>query len=336
MSLPALSLQSISQSATVIVCVDDTDHARNVVRAGASLAGALDLPLTLLHVIDSGDKQAGRPDPIDWELRRHLSRQLPARLSKDMALPAGEVRQEALEGELVHTICDYAASSPGSILVIGATGMVGSAGQGEYQTQRRHTAEQVLEAGACLVLLVPTRQIVPENPFAKIMVLTDGSDYAEAALAEAARLARKTNAELLLTHVVPRAGLTLFGPPEATDLDLLQLVDLRNQRASHTFLETTQRRCADYGIAVRSLCFKGDVRSMLLRAIAQEKPDLVVVASCGQGGKHCHDLLLGGTAAYLLAHLAVPMMVVHPAAGRGEQPLRSMVQTRHPASTFIT
>jgi len=333
---PAISLQSTSQSASVIVCVDNTAHARAVVSAGTNLAGILNLPLTLLHVIEPGGEQTGRPDPIDWEFRRHHARQLLTRVCEDSALSAGKARLEVVEGELVQTICDYAASSPGSILVIGATGVMGSAGQREYQTHRRHTAEQVLEAGANLVLLVPIGQSVPGNPLAKIMVLTDGSDYAEAALSEAARLARKSNAELLLTHVVPRAGLTLFGPPEATDLDLLQQIDLRNEQASRTFLETTRRRCADYGIKVRNLCFKGDVRSMLLQAIAREKPGLVVAAACGQGGKHCHDLLLGGTAAYLLAHIAAPMMVVHPAAGRDKQPTRRIIQTRQPTSAFIT
>ena len=327
MSSPAISLQSSSNSVSVIACIDASAHARNVASVAASLAEALDLSLTLLHVVEPGSDPGGRPDPFEWGLRRQQARRLLARLSENLPLPAERVRLEVAEGERVQTICDHAAM-PGSILVMGATG------HGERQPCRSHTAQQVLEAGAGPVLLVPTGQDVPRNPFGRIMVPLDGSSYAEAALAEATRLARKSSAELLLAHVVPDAGLILFGPPEIADLELRLQLDQRNEQAACNFLERTRRRTADLGIKVRSLCLKGDTRSTLLRAIAQEKPGLVILASRGQGGKHCHDLALGGTAAYLLAHLAGPMMLVRPAANRADQRLRPAIQTRHPASAF--
>lgn len=327
MPSPAISLRSASKSASVIACVDNSIYARNVACVGASLAEALDLPLTLLHVVEPGGEPAGRPDPIDWGLRRHQARRLLARLSENLPLPAGKVRLEVAEGERVRTICDHAVE-PCSILVIGAIG------QGELQQRCGRTAQQVLEEGTGPVLLVPNGQSLPRDPFSRILVPLDGSSYAEAALAEAARLAHKTGAELLLTHVVPEAGLALFGPPETVDIELRRQVDRRNELMASNFLERTGRRFADLGIKVRSLCFKGDTRSTLLRAIAQEKPSLVIIASRGQGGKQCHDLSLGGTASYLLAHLAGPMMVVRPAVGRAERPLPGTVLTRHPALAF--
>jgi nucleotide-binding universal stress UspA family protein len=131
-------------------------------------------------------------------------------------------------------------------------------------------------------------------------------------LAEATRLACRTKAEICLVHIVPDGGLTDFGPPGTSDLELQMRLERRNELAASAFLETTLRRLINLGISARSLCLKGDPRTSLLRSLCQEAPDLVILSAKGQGGKRCSDLSIGGTASYLLDHLTCPVMVVRP------------------------
>ena len=144
--------------------------------------------------------------------------------------------------------------------------------------------------------------------------------------------ARKTDAELLLAHVVPDAGLMAIGPPETADLELRMRLDRRNQLIASDFLEQVSRKLAQQGLKVRSICLKGETRSTLQQAIAEVEPSLVVLSARGQGGQPCLDLPIGSTASYLLDHLAGPTMFVPATMKSNERPLVSVSDYSMPVS----
>nr|WP_296676869.1 universal stress protein [Novosphingobium sp.] len=321
---PSASSPSPSE---VVACIDLTAHSVNIAAAAGRLAETLGLPLTLLHVVEPHRDAGLRPDPLEWDLRCHQARRRLAQLSESLFLSGSCAKLEIEMGDCVRALLDRAAVT-GSLLVLGARGNDNPARTCGL------TAQRLLESGAASVLLVPTIPAGEGLSFERVLVPLDGSAFCEAAMAEAARISHRTRAEMVLIHVVPEPGLTLIGPPDADDLELRLRLDLRNEKAACNFLERTQRRYADQGLAVRNRCLKGDTRSTLLRAIAEEQPGLVVIAARGQGGRRCRDLSVGGTAAYLLAHLRSPLLLVSPANTIAERPVQKAPEIRNSASAF--
>lgn len=287
----------------VIACVDDARDSRAVVRAAAEYAQSFECPLILFHVLEHDGDPSRLPDPFEWNLRRQEVRRELDRLRQGLPDLSQDVLLELNEGDWITALGDR-ESGPGTLLVVGAPQRRAS------RLGASRTARLLAEAHPGSVLMVP-RDYAPRaiGP-TRIAVPIDGSNFAEAALVEAVRLARPLNAELLLVHAVPDAGLADFGPPATSDLELRLAVEQRNEQVACAFLETTRRRLLDQGLAVRSLCLKGEARTALLRALEREAPDLVVLSPKGQGGRRCSDLSIGSTASYLLDHLGGPVLLV--------------------------
>jgi nucleotide-binding universal stress UspA family protein len=309
----------------VIACVNDARDSRAVVRAAAEYAQSFEQPLILYHVLEHEGDPSRLPDPFEWNLRRQeVSRELD-RLREGLPDLSQDVLLELDEGDWV-TALGERDSAPGTLLVVGAPQTRAS------RPGASRTARLLAEAHPGSVLLVPgdyaPRAIGPT----RIAVPIDGSNFAEAALVEAARLARRLDGELLLIHVVPDAGLAEFGPPATSDLELRLAVDRRNEQAACTFLETTRRRLLDQGLAARILCLKGEARTALLHALEQEAPDLVVLSPKGQGGRRCSDLSIGSTASYLIDHLGGPVLLVKADKAPGARHLPMAPGGRMPGS----
>jgi len=296
--------------APVIACVDASRCSVDVARAAAEYARWGKRPLILLHAI--GRSGEGPPDPLEWNIRRQVARRDLGRLRETLPDFPQDVSVEFNDGDWLTAMSDYESSS-GAVLAIAAPRPL------EGSDPACRLARLAAENHPGSVLLVPPGYLPRVEGKPRIAVPIDGSNYGAAALAEAIRLARHANAELLLVHVVPEGGLTDFGPPTASDIDLRMRLDRRNEDAAYSFLETTRRRLADQGLAVRSLCLKGDTRSSLLRALAEEAPDLVILSARGHGGKRCNDMAIGGTASYLIDHLTGPVMLLRSTAASADR-----------------
>jgi nucleotide-binding universal stress UspA family protein len=312
-SLPSQAHASAGQ-APVIACLDGSHQAQEIAQAAAHYAHSFDRPLILWQVLEHPSDFAELPDPFAWGVRRQEARRELVRLRDSLPGPSDEVSLELNEGDwLTGLTALHGGGADGALLV------VGTPGSRDARNASVRLAGLLSQACPNSVLFVPPGYKPRVIGAPRIAVPIDGSHFAEAALAEATRLARQTKAEILLIHVVPDAGLTEFGPPATSDLELRMRLDRRNEQAACSFLETTRRRLIDQGLAARSLCLKGDPRSALLRALGEEAPDLVILSTRGQGGRRCSDLAIGGTASYLVDHLTSPVMLVRPAiapAGR--------------------
>ncbi|MDE8653687.1 universal stress protein [Novosphingobium album (ex Liu et al. 2023)] len=311
-SLPLPHAPDTPTQGPVIACVDGSHRSQEIAQTAAHYAQSFDRPLVLYRVLEHSHDPAALPDPLEWNIRRQEARRDLRRLRDSLPEQPGEVSLELNEGDWLVALADRVGET-GALLVIGAPG------SRESRDAGGRVARLVTQAPSGSLLLVPPGYAPRGIGSPRIAVPLDGSNFAEAALAEAARLARRSHAELLLLHVIPESGLTDFGPPATSDLELRIRLDRRNAQAAGGFLERTRRRLVDQGLAVRSLCLKGDPRTSLLRALGEEAPDLVVLSAKGQGGKRCNDLSIGGTASYLLDHLTGPVMLVRPSgplAGR--------------------
>ena len=81
------------------------------------------------------------------------------------------------------------------------------------------TVHKVLMQTPAPVLLVPVEAPLPAAPYRRVVVPLDGSRWAESVLPLAVRLAKASEAELLLVHVVPT--------PEMIEAGMDRLRDFR-------------------------------------------------------------------------------------------------------------
>lgn len=297
-----------AESRQVVACIDNSAHAPSVAAHAHAIASALDLPVTFMHVLDARPETGIRPDPIEWDLRRHEARRALGALTS-LRPPSGRAAQLKLsEGLVADEICRYSSEPSAHLLVLGANGDSASPGA------LGGTARVVLEQAPASILLVPgTAPVMPDQRYRKILVPLDGSKWAESVLPLAVRLAKSAGAQLILTHVVPTPEFMETSPLGVGDRELRENVVKRNEISARSYLEHMQGCVAASGIAVRTLLVRSDdARTQLAAQIAAESADLVILSARGTGRRHHIDLPYGSVAAYLMTHSPVPVLMVRP------------------------
>lgn len=129
----------------------------------------------------------------------------------------------------------------------------------------------------------------------KILVATDGSEPAQAALRWSAQLVWIVGAKAAVMTVVEP-----FGPESETGHRVGEVASLLEEEWTAPF----RGRGIDYELAV----LEGDPRVCILDRVRGSDIDLVVVGATGGGG--FPGLALGGVAHYLARHLPCPLVMV--------------------------
>jgi nucleotide-binding universal stress UspA family protein len=304
----AIARPSGAPCAHVLVCLDRSPLGESVLPHALALARSCGARVTLLHVLEPDHHAEATPtDPLAWEIRsaegRHYVETLAAR-HRTRDLP---IESALIQGYAPEQIRDWAASHRVDFTVLCTHG---EGGRSEWNLAS--TTQKLLEGMAGSVLLVPasaapatTRQL----SYTRILLPVDGSARAESVLPLAIRIARAQAAELVLAHVVPVPELTRIGPLTPEDLELEQRMLHRNEAVGRAYLDRLRARAAASGITVRAvLTPASDARTELVRIVARERVDLVVLSAHGRSGRI--DEPCGSVAAHLLAHCTTPVLVV--------------------------
>ncbi|MCR9090592.1 universal stress protein [Algiphilus sp.] len=195
-------------------------------------------------------------------------------------------------------ILDY-ADKHGIDLIVMGTDHVGS-------PERYLTGSTVLKVlhGSRAPVLVTGNEGAPLTGIQRMVVGTDLSDNAAAALRHAAELAGEYNAELLVSYVLP--------PPLATPYDVEQVLAAPDRAAAEKalgrFLDTL-------GLAVtpQREIRTGRAHLELMESVKAHGADLLVVGASGHGA--LGRIFLGSTADRVVQHARCPVLV-HRAPGR--------------------
>jgi nucleotide-binding universal stress UspA family protein len=152
--------------------------------------------------------------------------------------------------------------------------------------------------------------------FRTILVPLNGSRFAEAALPIAVRLARGARAglHLVLAHQ-PVAALVGLGEPVIPSNGIDE--DLRGEEQA--YLADTAARLVRAGadpVDFREV--EGPAGPAICEEASRLDADLIVLATHGRGA--VGRLWLGSVADYVVRHIAVPALLIHP--GRREEPPR--------------
>jgi nucleotide-binding universal stress UspA family protein len=175
--------------------------------------------------------------------------------------------------------------------------------------------------------LCPMR-LEPSGPHARamqrtILVGTDGSPAAEAALRLAVELARAAGDRVLLVTVW-RELRGDFGIPLHRLIP--QLLDVEREWASAT-LEAASAEVAAAGVPVERVCRHGLAGPELCAIAAEREARLLVVGNRGWGAEAA---LVGSVAKHVVKHAPCSVLLVPSAAGsqHGDPALRTAVQER--------
>lgn len=138
-------------------------------------------------------------------------------------------------------------------------------------------------------------------PYKKILVGTDGSPAANAAVDHASQLAMRNGAELIVVHgarvPLPDHGLTAGVPDPTPILD-----------AGRTILKRVEEAHRGEG-TVRCVMRQGDPSEAILEVAEEEGADLIVLGNRGMKGKR--RFLLGSVPDRVAHHAVCSVLIVN-------------------------
>ncbi len=315
-----------TQEMHVAACISHPGQDSPVAQHAFALAKSLGAQVTLLQVLEASDA-SDRPDPIEWDLRRHEARRSLSTLATPPDASMERAAVQLADGQIAEEIRRFANDHAGSLLVVGMQAPRESCCRG-IGTTLHHLLHKT--SGAIL-LVPPTGNTKPLPAYRRIMVPVDGSPWAASALPLAVRLAKAGKAELVLAHVIPPPELTETSPYNAADLDLRRQVVERNTRTAQTYLERMRQNVADLGIRVRVVSAQcKDVRVALKAMIAKEAIDLVILSARGHGLTANTEMPYGSVAGYLMMHSPAPLLVVPATIRQRHTPVDDVLDLRMP------
>jgi len=137
----------------------------------------------------------------------------------------------------------------------------------------------------------------------KILLPTDGSEYAEKTVQYALDLAKTLGASIEVMY----AFQPLSSLRKRAAMMMEEYRKVLEEDAQEIVTEVAERFKAE-GVAVSATVVEGPAAEAILRAIDELKPSLVVMGARGGGG--FTNVLLGGVVEQVVHHSPVPVLVV--------------------------
>ncbi|MDQ3250267.1 MAG: universal stress protein [Chloroflexota bacterium] len=137
----------------------------------------------------------------------------------------------------------------------------------------------------------------------KILLPTDGSEHAEKTVQYAIDLAKLAGAQVVVMY----AYSTPVTPRRRGSIALEAMKASLEEEAKEIVGEVAALVQAA-GLRVSALAVQGPPAEAILRAVAEEQPDLIVMGSRGGGG--LPGLRLGSVVDRVVCHAPVPVLVV--------------------------
>ena len=145
--------------------------------------------------------------------------------------------------------------------------------------------------------------------FKRILVATDGSTLSKKAVASAIALAAQNDADLVALNVIPRYPRSYFEGSMAVSAEDIGRIEKQWADKAQAMLDTVSARAKQSGVRIRTATANSDrVAESIIAAAKKHRSDLIVMASHGRKG--IRRLLLGSETQHVLAHSALPVLVL--------------------------
>ena len=279
----------------VVVGVDRGAASADALTLGRWAARTLDVPLIVAAVHPAPSALGtGRVD-AEWiaDRRRAAEEVLATARATLDDWPGAEYRVIG-SSSAAHGLHDL-AEEQGAVLVVVGSGAAAPAAR----LFAGSTAERLLAGSVCPVAMAPAGLAEPPGTIGRIGVAYVDTPDGRAALAEAARLARRTGSPLLLITVVARDAAMPFmfgGDAERAFLDT----------ARETYEEALRKAAATVG----DVTVEWDVRAGDVVETLAELTEVDVLFCGSRGYGPARRVLLGGVSARLIRRACRPLVVV--------------------------
>ncbi|KTG09589.1 hypothetical protein AUR64_13025 [Haloprofundus marisrubri] len=287
---------------TILVPTDGSEAATQALDHALLLAAAMDASVHALHVVNAEpDETAGATDNRDAEevvdtLRRFGERTLDA--VSDRSESETTSVETALRTGVPHDeILAYADEQGVDLVVMGTQGR-----SGLQRYLLGSVAERVVRLANCPVMAV--HEDDDATPYERVLVPTDGSDYAEVATDHAVAVARAFDAELHALSAVNLAEAGGLFNAGGVDSEFVSRLDRRAQADTDAVVE----RADDAGVRSESTVVHGVPHETVAEYVTDNDIDLVVMGTHGRSGFRRY--LLGSITERVLRTAPAPVLAV--------------------------
>jgi nucleotide-binding universal stress UspA family protein len=293
----------------ILVPLDGSKTAENVLPLARSFARALQIPVELLGVIDivemayqvSTDRVPMIRSMIDDASRR--STEYLEGIAQNF--PTGTASCTIQTGSAAEAIINSAATDKQTLIALATHGR-----SGLNRWLLGSVAEKILRGGSNPTLMVRARH--DKNPswamatLKRIIVPLDGSELSEGILPYAKELAKQLNLEVKLIRLyggLSAAGDGFYSP------DQLDALTTRLREETVTYLENKTEEMKRQGLNRISFAAKEGLEPDEILAIARETPD-TMIAMCTHGRSGVQRWALGSVTERVVRHSDNPVLVV--------------------------
>lgn len=288
---------------TILVPTDGSEHAERAARHAVSLAGAFDATVYVLGVADfaaaAGPFDAGG---VSEAFVERVESECDAAVDEVAALASDDVRVEraVVDGTPAEEILAYADKRDADLIAMGTHGR-----RGIRRFVAGSVTEHVVRKSEAPVLTVRRTDDPPVTEYERVLVPTDGSAAAAAAIDHGVAVADAYDATLHALSVVD-VGTVAAGSDVAPATDLLGTLRERGEKATDVIAE----RAAEAGVDAVTEVREGFPNADLIDYVDEADIDFVAMGTHGRTG--IDRLLLGSTTERTIRRADVPVLSVHP------------------------
>ncbi len=284
----------------VLLTTDGSESANRAIPLALMAIRACSSPrVTLLRVLTP---KLGTPvHALEWAMARAHAEANLQQVASQLPWPE-RVTSIVAEGRAADQILHFVATHDVDLIVMS------SHGSDDARTWRMgSTTRKVVASGLASVLVVPAESQL--GSLASILVPLDCSARAECVLPLAAKLGEVHDAELVLTHVVPRPDVPQRLPSGRRERELVDELTQRSHERAASYLESVRERLATRGLRTRvELLSDINPARAIEHLVETSNCDLVLLSAHGSGCQHGERY--GSTARRLLDSLVKPMWIV--------------------------
>lgn len=293
----------------ILLPTDGSDGARAAAQTALHLAERFDAHVHVVHVADLPELPPGIAEDYEGEIVE-ASRQLVAETEARFRDAGVTTSGEALaSGDPVHEVLiDYGTTHDIDCIVMGTAGR-----SGLHRLALGSVAERTVR-GAPMTVITVRPETSREPGLERILLPTDGSEGASAAVDHGIELARITDAGLSVLHVVSIRA-TGFDEGAGHVYDALQAV---GQQAIE---DVRDRADAEAVRPVEASLVAGRVDRAIVRHAEDRDIDAIVMGTHGRSGPE--RLWLGSVTERVMRQSPVPVITVKPTAVLEELPTPS-------------
>ncbi len=272
----------------VVATLDGSELAGRAVPYASQFAAHLGAPLNLIWVLPTDASEVRKSEAMTYLQDVARSLDLDVQVMLRFGAPAPE-------------IISAAAGLPEPVIVMtthghGGIGRLLFGSVADAVARGVHTPVLLIRAGTAV-----------STPIGSILILLDGTAYAEAALPYATALARAFDADLWLVRV---ADTTEVSEDPVSSMALWE-EHHRMVRESSTYLNDLVERLEKEGIRAHARPLAGFVEDEILAYEREAQPDLVVIATHGRVG--LRRLGFRSLAERILRLGTTPVLMIKPA-----------------------